>query len=235
MPRRTHTSPAAPVPFEPAAARDVRTSLGLSPAMVARALADSYAMPVPPALVIAWEVGATHPAERELIALARVLWCLPGRLMGGRAVSLRDHRLALDLPQDEVARRLRINRRDYQRMEEHWTGDRFQTRELAQVLHLSPRALVHACGRDELLDELLLRATDGRWQAQVRPVHDVVPVLSEEWISGALQTLSAERATSSALWGGAPTTGPEESPQEEPAERFWSLVEDHGPGRNGDD
>ncbi|SEL02908.1 helix-turn-helix domain-containing protein [Streptacidiphilus jiangxiensis] len=225
MPRRSQASPAAPVPFEPTAARAVRAELGLSPAMVARALGDSYALPVPPSLVISWEVGAAHPTERELIALARVLWCLPGRLMGGRAVSLRDHRLALDLPRDEVARRLRITRRDYARMEERWDGDRLQTRELAQVLQLSPRTLIRACDREQRLDELLLRATDGRWQAQVRPVHELIPVLSEEWISHALQALSAERSTSSALWGGPATQPAEEIPQEEPAERFWTLVE----------
>ncbi|MEY9874293.1 DNA-binding transcriptional regulator YiaG/DNA-binding XRE family transcriptional regulator [Streptacidiphilus sp. MAP12-33] len=224
MPRRSHASPAAPVPFEPGAARAVRSALGLSPAMVARALADSYAMPVPPQQVIAWEVGAAHPSERELIALARVLWCLPGQLMGGRAVSLRDHRLALDLPQEEVARRIRVTRRDYTRMEERWDGDRTQTRDLAVALQLSPPVLIRACGREEQLEELLRRAIDGRWQAQVQPVRDLVPMLAEGPVTHALQSLAAEKATSGALWGGGGAPAPAETPEVEPLERFWALI-----------
>ncbi|WP_063775174.1 helix-turn-helix domain-containing protein [Streptacidiphilus anmyonensis] len=224
MPRRTPAS-SVPVPFEPAAARAVRSSLGLSPAMVARSLAEQYAMPVPPAHVIAWETGAAHPTERELIALARVLWCLPGQLMGGRAESLRDHRLALDLPQEEVARRIRVTPREYAKLEVRWTGDRTQTRDLAVALQLSPPALIRACAREEELEELLRRAVDGRWQAQVRPVRDLVPMLSEEWITHALQALAAERSTSSALWGSnsAPTAATDE-PETEPLERFWELA-----------
>jgi transcriptional regulator with XRE-family HTH domain len=192
--------------------------------MVARSLAEQYAMPVPPALVIAWETGAAHPSERELIALSRVLWCLPGQLMGGRELSLRDHRLALDLPQEEVARRIRVTPREYAKMEVRWTGDRNQTRDLATALKLSPPALVRACDREEHLEELLRRAIDGRWQAQVRPVRDLVPTLSEEWITHALQTVAAERATSGALWGASTSPAPGEQPETEPLERFWELV-----------
>ncbi|MEZ0069115.1 transcriptional regulator with XRE-family HTH domain/DNA-binding transcriptional regulator YiaG [Streptacidiphilus sp. MAP12-20] len=226
MPRRASASPAAPVPFDPAAARAVRSSLGMSPAMVARALADSYALPAPPALVIAWETGAAHPDERELTALARVLWCLPGQLMGGRAASLRDYRLALDLPQEEVARRLRVSPRDYAQMELSWDGDRLQTTDLATILKLSPRALVCACGREERLDEILRRAVDGRWQSQVDPLLALVPTLSEDWIAYALKSLAGEKAAASALWG---TTGPaaleaRQSAEMELSDRFWLLI-----------
>ncbi|WP_037605864.1 hotdog family protein [Streptacidiphilus rugosus] len=225
MPRRASASP-APVPFDPAAARAVRSALGMSPAMVARVLADSYALPAPPALVIAWETGAAHPDERELTALARALWCLPGQLMGGRAESLRDYRLALDLPQEEVARRLRVPVRAYVRMELEWDGDRLQTIDLATILQLSPRALVQATGRAERLDEILRRAVDGRWQSQVEPLRILVPTLDEDWISYALKSLAGERATASALWG---TTGPaaaetRQSSEEELSDRFWLLI-----------
>ncbi|RAG84393.1 XRE family transcriptional regulator [Streptacidiphilus pinicola] len=192
--------------------------------MVARSLAESYAMPVPPTQVIAWETGAAHPSERELIALARVLWCLPGQLMGGREESLRDHRLALDLPQDQVARRLRITPREYAKLEVHWTGDRNLTRDLAEVLRLDAPTLVRVCEREEELEELLRRAIDGRWQAQVRPVLDLVPTLSERWVSEALQTLAAEKATSSALWGGSTTPAPTQEEEVGQLERFWALV-----------
>ncbi|MBF9068019.1 XRE family transcriptional regulator [Streptacidiphilus fuscans] len=246
MSRRAGSAPASPVPFDPAAARAVRSALGLSPAMVARALSDSYAMRVPPALVIAWETGATHPTERELVALARVLWCLPGQLMGGRATTLRDYRLALDLPLEEVARRLRLSVRDYTAMETRWDGDRNETLDLARVLQLSPRALVRACGREERLDEVLRRAVDGRWQSQVEPARELVPTLSEEWITHALKSLAGERATSSALWGStsasnssavgsgaagssassaASEAGRQESPDAELSERFWALMD----------
>ncbi|MEY9845831.1 hypothetical protein ABH940_002909 [Streptacidiphilus sp. BW17] len=249
MSRRAGHAPASPVPFDPAAARTVRSALGLSPAMVARALADSYAMRVPPALVIAWETGATHPTERELVALARVLWCLPGQLMGGRAATLRDHRLALDLPLEEVARRLRLSLRDYTAMEAHWDGDRTETLDLARVLQLTPRALVRACGREERLDESLRRAVDGRWLSQVEPVRELVPTLPEESITRALKSLAGERATSSALWGssstsassniigngnstGTGTGGVAAEPAQqssdgegELSERFWALAE----------
>jgi hypothetical protein len=192
--------------------------------MVARSLAEQYAMPVPPSHVIAWETGAAHPTERELIALARVLWCLPGQLMGGRQESLRDHRLALDLPQEEVARRIRVTPREYAKLEVYWTGDRTQTRDLATALKLAPPTLVRACGREEELEELLRRAVDGRWQAQVRPVRDLVPTLSEDWITHALQALAAEKATSGALWGGSTPAVTAEEPEVEPRERFWELV-----------
>ena len=224
MPRRSPASSAAPVPFDPATAHAVRYALGFSPAMVARSLAESYAMPVPPSLVIAWETGAAHPSERELIALARVLWCLPGQLMGGREESLRDHRLALDLPQEAVARRLRVTPREYAKLEVRWTGDRNLTRDLAEVLRLDSPTLVRVCGREEQLEEVLRRAVDGRWQTQVGPVLDLVPTLSERWVAHALQALAAEKATSSALWGASSTPAPTKEPEVGPLERFWTLV-----------
>lgn len=224
MPRRPPAAANAPVPFDPAAAHAVRAALGLSPAMVARSLADSYALPVPPALVIAWETGAAHPTERELIALARVLWCLPGQLMGGREESLRDYRLALDLPQEQVARRLRITPREYAKLEVRWTGDRNLTRYLAEALRLDAPTLVSACDLEEQLEELLRRAVDGRWQTQVRPVLDLVPTLSERWVAHALQTLAAEKATSGALWGASSAPAPADEPEVGSLERFWTLV-----------
>jgi transcriptional regulator with XRE-family HTH domain len=226
MPRRAPAP--APVPFDPAAARALRSALGMSPATVARALADSYALPVPPALVIAWEAGSARPDAHELTALARVLWCLPGQLMGGREESLRDHRLALDLPQAEVARRLRVPTRLYAQMEFHWDGDRTQTADLAAILRLTPRALVRACGREEQLDEILRRAVDGRLQTQVEPLRKLVPTLAEDRIARALTSLAGEKALAGALWGttGAGVAEARQTAEAELSERFWALVED---------
>ena len=85
------------MPFHPAAAWQARRVLGLTPALVARDMA-AHGVQIAAPQVIAWESGELLPSERELVALARTLWCTPGQLMGGRARSVRDHRLAMDLP-----------------------------------------------------------------------------------------------------------------------------------------
>jgi len=229
MRRRVPVPVAVPVPFDPAAARDARGVLGLSPAMVARAMASHGVWAVPPQ-VIAWESGELLPTEAELVALARALWCPPGQLMGGRAASVRDHRLALDLPPDEVARQLGLTPREYAQLESapRWTGDADLTYLLAQALRLTPRALVAATRRNEDLQELLQRAVDGRWQPQAKALSRLVPTLGRERIDHALRVLHDEGQTASALWSGRqqeetqPPPGPEEL-----EEHFWLLLEDH--------
>jgi len=182
---------------------------------------------VPPQ-VIAWESGELLPSELELTALARSLWCPPGRLMGGRASSVRDHRLALDLPREDAARQLGLTPRVYAQMEAapRWTGDQDLTYLLAQVLRLDPCALVVATGRSEALQDMLQRAVHGRWQSQARTVARLVPTLDRAAIEYALRALHSEGQTSTALWGGerqqeeAPPPGPEELEQ-----RFWQLLD----------
>ena len=126
---------------------------------------------VPPQ-VIAWESGELLPREAELVALARALWCPVGQLMGGRAVSIRDHRLALDQPLEHVAHALGLTPRVYAQLEAapRWEGDEDRTLLLARTLRLDGRALVAATRRGEQLRTLLQRAVDGRWQPQARAV-----------------------------------------------------------------
>ncbi|MEZ0095785.1 XRE family transcriptional regulator [Streptacidiphilus sp. EB129] len=217
---------AAPVPFDPRAAWEARQLLGLSPQMVARAMASHGIMAVPPQ-VMAWEAGELLPSEPELVALARSLWCTPGQLMGGRAASVRDYRLALDLPQEEVARQLALTPREYAQLEgaARWSGSPDQTYLLAVALRLTPRALVAATGRTEELQDLLQRAIDGRWQAQVKALMRLVPTLPRERIEYALRVLHDEGMTAGALWAGdaveeaAVPPGPEEA-----LEQFWLLI-----------
>ncbi|MFC1419946.1 helix-turn-helix domain-containing protein [Streptacidiphilus cavernicola] len=226
MRRRPAAPVAAPVPFDPAAARYAREALGLSPAMVARAMAAHGVHPAPPQ-VIAWESGQLLPSETELTALARALWCLPGRLMGGRARSVRDHRLALDLPAEETARRLGLTPRVYAQLENEprWTGDEDLTYLLAEVLRLGPYALVVATGRNEALQEALQRAVHGRWQPQARAVARLAPTLERAAIEHALRTLSSEGQASTALWGGDRQQDEEPPPGPEDLERrFWQLL-----------
>jgi transcriptional regulator with XRE-family HTH domain len=162
--RRRATSPAVvPVPFEPRAAWSARRVLGLTPALVARDMA-SHGVTVSAPQVIAWESGELLPTERELVALARTLWCAPGQLMGGRARSIRDHRLSVDMPLEELARRLNLTPRVYAQLESaaHWEGDTAQTFLLAEALQLTPYGLVLATDREEALRDVLQRAVEGR-------------------------------------------------------------------------
>ena len=225
MRRRPAAPVAAPVPFDPAAARHARAVLGLSPAMLARAMAAHGVHPAPPQ-VIAWETGELLPSELELTALARALWCRPGRLMGGRATSVRDHRIALDLPQEEVARQLGLTPRVYAQLEgaARWSGSEDLTYLLAQVLRLGPYALVVATGRNEELQTVLQRAVNGRWQSQAKAVARLVPTLERGRIEQALRVLHDENQTATGMWGGdrqeQESLGPEEMEQ-----RFWALLE----------
>ncbi|MFC1409267.1 XRE family transcriptional regulator [Streptacidiphilus sp. N1-12] len=231
MRRRPAVPVAAPVPFDPAAARQARELLGLSPATLARAMAAHGTYPAP-AQVIAWETGELLPSEAELTALARSLWCPPGQLMGGRASSVRDHRLALDLPQEEAARQLGLTPRVYAQLESapRWTGDEDLTYLLAQVLRLTPYALVVATGRNEELQAALQRAVHGRWQSQARTVARLVPTLDRAAIEHALRVLHDEGQTATGLWGSerqqdeAPPPGPEDQEL-----RFWRLVAGSAP------
>jgi transcriptional regulator with XRE-family HTH domain len=224
MRRRPAAPVAAPVPFDPAAARYARAVLGLSPAMLARAMAAHGVYPAPPQ-VIAWETGELLPSELELTALARALWCQPGRLMGGRASSVRDHRIALDLPQEEVARQLGLTPRVYAQLEgaAQWSGSEDLTYLLAQVLQLDPYALVVATGRNEELQAVLQRAANGRWQSQAKTVARLIPTLERERIEQVLRVLHDENQTATGLWGGdrqeSESLGPEEMEQ-----RFWALL-----------
>jgi transcriptional regulator with XRE-family HTH domain len=184
--------------------------------------------------VIAWESGELLPREAELVALARALWCTTGQLMSGRAVSIRDHRLAQDLSVEQVAHGLGLTPRAYTQLEAapHWEGDVDRTLLLARILRLDGRALVAATQRGEQLLTLLQRAVNGRWQPQVRAVAALVPTLAagpeRERMEQALKLLHDEGQTVGALWGGeAPGSDAAADPvrPDAPPLRFWELLQ----------
>ncbi|WP_099156126.1 helix-turn-helix domain-containing protein [Streptomyces viridosporus] len=179
-----------PPPFDAPAARRLRTALGLGPHQVAHTLRASYGLPyVTPDLVAAWERGTAAPSPGELTALAGVLWCSPGELVG-RPRTLREHRVARGLAPEDVARAVGHELHAYLRMEEtgRWRGSARQSAALTGLLALSPADVVTVTGREESLAELLRRAATTRWQAYVRPVSRIVP-LERRRLEGALRRL----------------------------------------------
>jgi transcriptional regulator with XRE-family HTH domain len=150
----------------------------MGPEHVAYGLRASYGLPyVTPDLVSAWERGTTAPSSPELTALAGVLWCSAGELIGAPR-TLREHRVARDLSQEDVASAAGLELPAYQQMEESgtWRGNERQSTALAAVLELSLPDFITLTGRDGRLADLLRSAVTTRWQAYVRPVGKVVPL-----------------------------------------------------------
>lgn len=164
-------------PFNAPAARRLREALGMAPGHVAYGLGAQYGMRITAETVMAWERGTATPGERELMALAGVLWCAPGELLAA-ASTLRDHRLARDLALDEVARALGMTVAAYQKIEDsgRWRGNERQAVALCDTLDMSAAQFLTATGRNEELGGLLTRAVTTRWQAYVRPVDRLVPL-----------------------------------------------------------
>ncbi|GAA3171291.1 helix-turn-helix transcriptional regulator [Streptomyces virens] len=195
-----------PPPFNAPAARRLRTALGLGPDHVAHTLRASYGLPyVTPGLVTAWERGTAGPSHTELTALAGVLWCSPGELIG-RPRTLREHRVARGLAPEDVARAVGQEIHAYLRMEEtgRWRGTERQSAALTRLLSLSPADVVTVTGREEALAELLRSAATTRWQAYVRPVRKVVP-LERRPVEEALHRLHRDyqgRMAATLSWGG---------------------------------
>ncbi|MER5204283.1 helix-turn-helix transcriptional regulator [Streptomyces sp. NPDC002825] len=191
-------------PFDARAARRLREALGMAPGHVAYGLRVQYGLLVDPETVAGWERGLTVPDEQELTALAGVLWCSPAELIAAPG-TLREHRVALGLSVEELARRTGVSPSAYQRMEEEgrWRGNQRQTLALAEALRLGPRALVTATGGDEPLAELLRDAATTRWQAYVKPVAKLVP-LPKPIVESALRELHTEyhaRMVAISSWG----------------------------------
>ncbi|MGW4671262.1 helix-turn-helix domain-containing protein [Streptomyces sp. NPDC004324] len=180
-------------PFDAQAARRLRTALGMRPEHVAYGMRASYGMPyVTPDLVAAWERGTSTPSGPELTALAGVLWCSPGEIIGAPR-TLREHRVARGLAQEDMARAVGVELLAYQGMEEsgEWRGNERQSAALADVLELSLRDFVTVTGRDDRLAELLRSAVTTRWQAYSRPVGKTVP-LDRRLLEDVLQELFQE-------------------------------------------
>ncbi|MFG2512120.1 helix-turn-helix domain-containing protein [Streptomyces sp. NPDC048584] len=167
-----------PPPFNAPAARRLRAGLGMDPDHVAHALRGSYGLPyVTSALVDAWERGAAAPSRTELSALAGVLWCSPGELIG-RPRTLREHRVARGLAPEDVARGVGHELHVYLRMEQtgRWRGSERQVAALTRLLGLSLADVVAVTGREDKLAELLRSAVTGRWQPYVRAVGRIAPL-----------------------------------------------------------
>ncbi|QEU72230.1 XRE family transcriptional regulator [Streptomyces nitrosporeus] len=164
-------------PFNAPAARRLREALGMAPGHVAYGLNAQYGLPVPAETVLAWERGAAQPDERELKALAGVLWCGPEELLAA-AGTLREHRLARDMSVDDLARAVGMSAGAYLRIEEsgRWKGNERQALALCEALEMSAAQFLTATGRNEELADLLGRAVTTRWQAYVKPVARIVPL-----------------------------------------------------------
>ncbi|WP_327425105.1 helix-turn-helix transcriptional regulator [Streptomyces sp. NBC_01230] len=149
----------------------------MAPGHVAYGLGAQYGLRISADTVAAWERGLALPGEKELTALAGVLWCAPGDLLTA-ARTLREHRVAHGLAVDELARLLGLAVSAYQRMEDsgRWRGNERQSAALSEALELTAADFVTATGRNEELGELLRSAVTTRWQAYTRPVAKLVPL-----------------------------------------------------------
>lgn len=160
---------------------------------VAYGMRTSYGLPyVTVGLVIAWERGITAPNTSELIALAGMLWCSPGELIGAPR-TLREHRVARGLAPEDVAHAVGLELLVYVRMEEagEWRGTDRQTAALTKVLELTLPDLITVTGRDGRLAELLISAVTTRWQGYVRPLGRLLP-LGRHLLEDVLEEMHAD-------------------------------------------
>jgi len=220
-------------PFNAPAARRLRAALGMGPEHVAYGMRASYGLPyVTPDLVAAWERGITAPSGPELTALAGVLWCSPGELIGAPR-TLREHRVARGLAPEDVARTVGLELLAYQRMEEseEWRGNERQSAALADVLDLSLPDFITVTGRDDKLAELLRSAMTTRWQAYVRPVAKMVPLDRHllENVLGEMHTHYQGQMAATLSWGGGSAAADSSESGRDFLDRivdhFWSMVQ----------
>ncbi|WP_405882555.1 helix-turn-helix transcriptional regulator [Streptomyces sp. NBC_01136] len=220
-------------PFNAPAARRLRAALGMRPEHVAYGMRASYGLPyVTPDLVTAWERGTVSPSGPELTALASVLWCSPGELVGAPR-TLREHRVSRGLAQEDIARAVGLELLAYQRMEEadEWRGNDRQSALLADALELSLRDFVTVTGRDGKLAELLRGAVTTRRQAYVRPVGKMIP-LDRRLLEDVLQEMHTEyqgQTAATLSWGGGAATADADDSGRDFLDRivdhFWSMVQ----------
>ncbi|MFK0025492.1 XRE family transcriptional regulator [Streptomyces sp. NPDC090798] len=205
----------------------------MGPEHVAYGMRASYGLPyVTPDLVAAWERGTTTPSGPELTALAGVLWCSPGELIGAPR-TLREHRVSRGLAQEDIARTVGLELLAYQRMEEadEWRGTDRQSVALADTLELSLRDFITVTGRDGKLAELLRSAVTTRWQAYVRPVGKMIP-LDRRLLEDALQKMHTEyqgQMVVTLSWnGGAAAADADDSGRDfldRIVDHFWAMVQ----------
>lgn len=207
----------------------------MGPEHVAYGLRVSYGLPyITPDLVVAWERGQLSPSDSELAALAGVLWCSPGELIG-KPRTLREHRIARGLAPEDIARSAGLELLAYLHMEEHnsWRGNDRQSAALAELLRLSLPDFISVTGREGKLTELLRSAANTRWQAYVRPVGKVVP-LDRRLLEDSLQQLHQDyqgQMVASLSWGDG--TAANESSDlgrdflDRIVDHFWAAVQDN--------
>lgn len=199
----------------------------MGPEHVAYDMRASYGLPhVSPGLVIAWERGVTAPSPPELTALAGVLWCSPGELIG-RPRTLREHRLARGLAPEDVARTVGLELLAYLGMEENdeWRGTERQSSVLAGLLDLELPDFISVTGRGPKLTELLRGAVTTRWKAYVRPVAKMVP-LDRRLLEDTLKELHRAyqgQMVAALSWGSAGEAG--QDFLDRIVEHFWATVE----------
>ncbi|MEU2427705.1 helix-turn-helix transcriptional regulator [Streptomyces sp. NPDC007851] len=220
-------------PFNAPAARRLRSALGMGPEHVAHDLRASYGMPhATPDLVRAWEQGAVVPTSPELTALAGVLWCSPGDLIG-RPRTLREHRIARGVAPEDVALTVGLELLPYLEMEEagDWRGTERQSAVLADLLQLSLPDFVTVTGKEEKLADLLRGAVTTRWQAYVRQVGKLVP-LDRHLIENTLRGLHEDyqgRMTATLSWADSPASAQAQQLGEDFLARivthFWTAME----------
>ncbi|MCX5249031.1 helix-turn-helix transcriptional regulator [Streptomyces sp. NBC_00201] len=234
-PTRPNQPAQPPPPFNAQSARRLRTALDMGPEHVAYGLRVSYGLPyITPDLVVAWERGQLSPSDSELAALAGVLWCSPGELIG-KPRTLREHRIARGLAPEDIARSAGLELLAYLHMEEHnsWRGNDRQSAALAELLRLSLPDFISVTGREGKLTELLRSAASTRWQAYVRPVGKVVP-LDRRLLEDSLQQLHQDyqgQMVASLSWGDG--TAANESSDlgrdflDRIVDHFWAAVQDN--------
>lgn len=231
-PPRPHQS--AP-PFNAIAARRLRAALAMGPEHVAHGLRTSYGLPYVSAdLVAAWERGQVAPTNPELSALAAVLWCSPGELLG-KPRTLREHRIARGLAPEDVARTAGLELPAYLRMEDTnvWHGNERQATALAEMLDLSLPDFVTVTGREAKLAEMLRSAVTTRWQAYVRPVAKTVP-LDRRLLEDTLQQLHQDyqgQMVASLSWAAGSAASESSDAGRDFLDRivdhFWAAVQDN--------
>ena len=222
-------------PFSPFEARAARLRMGMTPEQVATDMAK-VGVHLGPELVEAWEQGTQVPTERQLFALADVLWCPTTVLMAIRPRTLRDHRLARQLTSERLAHRIGMELHTYATAEaEHrWNGDEHQTRALAEALGMPPEDLRQIIGQVEGLVHLLAQAVEGRWKSHVVPLADLADV-DEQRVQYALRVLRQEYTQITERYMGHVVAGSAEARLREIAgerarwlrrlpEHFWQLV-----------
>lgn len=186
--------PDTPPPFDPAAARAAREVMALTPERVAATLA-SYGVNVLPKHVRSWEDASVAPTEDELVALARTLAVPVAQLMGRSSATLQSFRLRAGLTRAQAGKAVGMSEVTWGRMEQanRWRADERRTQAVVRVLGgLSHRQLIEISGAADELAALLARGVaDGRWQAYLSDITEVLGARRRR-VAQALEGFGAE-------------------------------------------